>query len=192
MKALALCLAFPVLLASQTPKEEDEKAKMERVHIMEQENVVAVFVPAGNLVMIFEKGDLAEKKQKGVGSTANPRYFYFQNENGSKILSGWFEPASRFKGLDQDWEENVKAWAGKPEQEPHNVSKFEESNWKAIQYHTKHPAGLRVHIKAHWIQEGTWIDIHMSAAALKTTEEAEQQLKTLLKSLFIKSVAKKG
>lgn len=185
---LSIFLAIPGFAA---PPTQDDAAKMQRVHVIEKDDLIAVFVPAGNLVMMFDKNEFIKKEQKGSGGLANPRYFYFEKPKTGTILSGWFEPASRFKGVKEDWEANVKQWRGKPELEPHNINSVIESKWNGISYQTKHPGGVRVHIKAHWVEAETWIDIHLSEAPVETPENAEESLKKLLKTLIVKVVDNK-
>ena len=184
---LAVLISIPIL---GVPRTEDESSKMQRVHVLVKDDVIGVFVPAGKLVLIFDKGNFVQKEQKGSGGLASPRYFYFEDTNKGTILSGWFEPASRFKGVEEDWAANVKQWQGKPELEPHQITTISESKWNGIMYHTKHPGGVRVHIKAHWVEADTWIDVHLSEAAIGGSEKAEEALKKLLKSTAVKIVGK--
>ena len=186
MKALALtvCLLAPLFGA---PPAEAPVAEAQRIHIMEKEDVVGLYVPAGGLVMMFQKQGFARKEPKGGGGLANPRYFYFEKDKGAVILSGWFEPASRFKGAKEEWEAIVAQWRGKPELEAHEATPLSVSKWQGMAYQTRHPGGVRVHIKAHWVEAGTWIDLHLSAAASEGAEKAEAALKGLLKSIGVKA-----
>jgi len=65
-------------------------------------------VPIGKLVMTIPKGKLVQAPP-GVGGGGNhPRYFYFTS--GELNVSGWFEPAARFRGVAAFWENETRAW----------------------------------------------------------------------------------
>lgn len=191
MKTLVLMLALGAALFGAPPAQ-SPVPEAQRIQIMEKGGVVGLYVPAGGLVMMFPKQGFARKEPKGGGGLANPRYFYFEKDKGAVILSGWFEPASRFKGVSEEWAALTGAWKGKAELEAHEVSKVSVAQWQGQAYQTRHPGGVRAHLKVHWVEAGTWIDLHLSAAAPEGADKALAELKTLLASFGVKPLDPKS
>lgn len=48
------------------------------------------------------------------------------------------------------------------------------------------PFGANSHIRAHWVQAGTWIDLHLSITTERTIDENRAVLKRVLKSISVK------
>lgn len=165
----------------------------DRIQILEDNpKAIGLFVPASDLLMIVPKRDLASKKMAVGGSTESPRYFYLSNPDSSVILSGWFEPASRFTSAKQIWETDSKRWAGKPGIEAQNAKADRISSWEATFYITRLGSIARSHARAHWVQDGTWIDLHLSMAVTSTEAAAEKQARAFLASIAVKNVRTKS
>ena len=45
------------------------------------------------------------------------------------------------------------------------------------------------HVRAHWVQAGTWIDLHLSTTTERSSAENRKKLKELLRTI---SVTEKG
>ena len=46
-------------------------------------------------------------------------------------------------------------------------------------------SGSNPHIRAHWLQAGTWIDLHLSMESELSKKESEQALETLLSQIRV-------
>lgn len=142
-------------------------------------------VPVSRLTMVIPKETLEAASTAVGGSTNNPRYFYFEDKTQSLIISGWFEPARAFQGLDRFWESETGAWKQNGLPEAQDVSFTKVGNWDAIIYDQQH--GLtNSHVRAHWIQAGTWIDIHLSLTSKRTSKESRKLLESILKAITVK------
>jgi hypothetical protein len=167
--------AAVILLGCQLPA-----TKRDRIHIQEERNVFGLYVPASDLVMVFPKGDLSPQDAKTGGSASSPRYFLFGNSSGSLIVSGWFEPASRFTSAKQVWETDTAAWKEQSRPEPREIRFEKIGGWDGVIYTTSIGPVARRHIRAHWVQDGTWIDLHISVGI-----EAEQRGRDFLSTIQI-------
>src|SRR5260221_9138721 len=95
--ALTLLALACLPLAAVAASEAGERAvNPEALQIRELPAEYELSVPVSKLVLTLPKGGLAREKIALGGSTANPRYFNFKDEERSTILSGWFESARRF------------------------------------------------------------------------------------------------
>jgi hypothetical protein len=148
-------------------------------------------VPVSKLILIIPKNGLVQKEMKIGGGTNSPRYFYFENpENDADkiILSGWFEPAQKFIGVKQDWENKVNAWGRKGMLPPKDVSFTRINNWDAVFYDDNVPNYTYAHLSAHLVQAGTWIDVHISLATSSSSQSARARLAEILKSIQVKEI----
>ena len=48
------------------------------------------------------------------------------------------------------------------------------------------PFGSNAHIRAHWLQAGTWVDLHLSLTSERTARENHAQLKRVLKAIRVR------
>jgi len=103
-----------------------------------------------------------------VGARANPRYFHFEDSARGIVISGWFEPDHLYRGIKQLWKSETDAWRKQQLPNPSNESFTKLAKWDAVLYDTKVPGGSNTHIRAEWVDSGTWIDVHISV----TTTEA--------------------
>lgn len=143
-------------------------------------------VPVSRLAMTIPKAGLVLKSNETGGAANNPRYFYFVDDAHGLIVSGWFEPAQSFTGIDKFWKSETDNWKQRGFPPAHNVSFSTTGNWQTIVYDMVLPRGTNSHIRAHWIQAGTWIDIHLSLTSDHTNAENRQILESLLRSLSVK------
>lgn len=164
-------------------------SKDERLQVNEGKDVFTLMVPVSNLTMSIPKGGLIEGRNTHGGSANNPRYFYFQEkkESASIIVSGWFESQGRFSSTKKVWESDTKQWSRQGLPAPTNVSFQKIEGWDAVIYDMPLPGGSNTHIRAHWVQAGTWIDVHLSITAERPIEECREQVMALLKSITVKA-----
>ncbi len=142
-------------------------------------------VPVSRLVMTIPKDGLVRASHTGGGAAASRRYFYFEDKSRNLIVSGWFEPEQGFRGIKDFWESETTAWKRKGLPEAQDVSSSDIGKWKAIIYDIHIPSGNNSHIRAHWVQAGTWIDIHLSMTADRSLTEIRATLREILNSIRV-------
>ena len=138
----------------------------DRITVVERPDVYELMVPVSNLVLSIPKQGLVQKTDKPQGR----RYFYFMDEKRSRIVSGWFEPAEEFSGIEKFWKAETSAWSANKLPQPDNVAFRKIGRWDTIVYHMPRSGGGFTHIRAHWVQAGTWIDLHLSSPDAKELE----------------------
>ena len=102
----ATILTIPMPFAA-TPDEQ-------QLQIAETPDSFRLSVPVSRLVMTLPKGKLAVVKESNGGGAASPRYFHFEDSTRGIIVSGWFESADSYKGIEQFWKGETDAWKRNP------------------------------------------------------------------------------
>jgi hypothetical protein len=126
-----------------------------------------------------------ERQPASGGGMSSPRYFMFSDPSRGLVLSGWFEPAHLFKGLSNFWSSETAAWRKQGLAEPFNIETFNISGWQAIFYDTNIPGETNTHVRAHWVQAGTWIDMHISLTGKPSNGVTREALLDMLKKITI-------
>jgi hypothetical protein len=144
-------------------------------------------VPISSLAVTIPKGDM--KNNPGTGSKLNPRYFLFQNERRPDIsISGWIEPSKKFTSTRKIFEGDTIQWTINGLPDPTEVEFRKIGAWDAVLYNMDIPGGTHSNIRAHWIEESTWIDIHVSALASgKTPRQCRTNLIRLLGQINVEN-----
>jgi len=163
-----------------------DPSKTGTIQINETASDYVLTVPASRLIMTLSKGGLSQKKYSLGGSTDHPRYFYFEDQALHLIVSGWFEPEQKFAGIKKFWADETNTWKQRGLPEPRDASFVKLGNWDAIVYDIQIPNGTNSHIRAHWLQAGTWIDIHLSITSNRPSLETRAKLESLLKNISVK------
>lgn len=140
-------------------------------------------VPVSRLVMTIPKSAMGSAKRQR-GASNHPRYFYFSG--GGLNVSGWFEPASGFRGIKPFWEQETAVWEKRGLPPPVDTAFSRIGQWDTVIYDIAFPSGSNSHIRAHWVQAGTWIDIHLSLTANRPSAETRAQLTELLKRIAVR------
>lgn len=136
----------------------------ETLQVFELPHGYVLNVPISTLAVTIPKRDL--NNNPGTGSKLNPRYFLFQNERRPDIsVSGWIEPAEKFTSTKKIWEGDNIQWVINGLPNPTDVEFKKIGGWDAVLYNMNMPGNTHSNIRAHWIQESTWIDIHISSLA---------------------------
>lgn len=141
-------------------------------------------VPISRLVMTIPDAKL-EQQAKSSGSMNGPRYFYLSDEGRGLILSGWFEPAQFFKGLENFWTAEMVAWRKQGLSAPINVEMLSVGGWQVVCYDMQIPDGTNTHVRAHWVQAGTWIDLHISLTGKASDGVSRQAVLNMLKKVGV-------
>ena len=143
-------------------------------------------VPVSRLEMRIPFPGLQQQANDGGGAADNPRYFYLGDGHGLNV-SGWFEQAGGFKGMDKFWSGEVASWRKQGLAEPLNTDFVKVGNWQAVFYDMPLDNYSNLHVRAHWVQAGTWIDIHLSLTGKPSDESISRaRLLELLKSITVR------
>jgi hypothetical protein len=177
----ALVAASAVFSMGATAQQPD------RLTISRAADAYVLAVPVSRLEMTLPAGKLAQKPMDIGGSTSSPRYFHFSDPGQGLILSGWFEPANAFKGLAQFWEAEQAAWKKRGLPTPMNVSTGKVGSWETVFYeHPFRDGLLSSHVRAHLVQAGTWIDLHISMTAKDSGAKNRAAIESILNSIAVK------
>lgn len=174
---------FAFAVASGAP------SKDEILQVSEGPDHFTLVVPVSGLTLSLPKGGLVEGRNEHGGAAAHPRYFYFQEKSDdvSLIVSGWFEPQGKFVSAQKVWDDDTKEWTRRGLRSPTDISFQKISGWDAVVYDmpVPVPGAHNTHIRAHWVQTGTWIDLHISITARRPIAECRAQILALLKSISV-------
>lgn len=142
-------------------------------------------VPVSRLIIVIPKTGLTRGDGNGLASTESSRYFYFRDSSRGLVISGWFEPAHAFKGIQEFWADETAAWkrGGLPPARNTQIGKIGE--WQTITYDIDAPSGNNSHIRAHLVRAGTWVDVHLSATAARSRDELRTSLEAVLNSISV-------
>lgn len=182
---LAVALAVAATCVAAAPPSQS-------IAVETTEAAYALSVPVSRLALTIPRGNLVLKSNAIGGATDNPRYFYFEDPTLHLIISGWFEPAQGFSGIEAFWKAETTAWKQNGLPEAQKVTFEKIGNWDTIIYELKTPRGTNSHIRAHWVQAGTWIDIHFSITSERTAEENRKLLSSSLEALAVKEKTLSG
>jgi hypothetical protein len=140
----------------------------ETLHVFELPHGYILNVPITSLAVTIPKKDL--KTNRGTGSKLSPRYFLFENERRPDIsISGWIEPARKFTSTRKILEGDKIQWQINGLPAPTEVEFRKIGGWDAVLYNMDIAGSTHSNLRAHWIQESTWIDIHLSSLTEKKT-----------------------
>lgn len=160
------------------------------IEVVALNNGYQLSVPVSRLTMTLPQGNWSRKQKSSGGGTSNPRYFYFEDgKEAGLILSGWFEPDRFFEGIDTQWKKDAKAWQERGLPEPMNVSFEKVGGWDVVMYDHNFGKVVNSHLRAHWVQSGTWIDLHLSTTTSGTSADNRKKLKSVLRGI---SISEKG
>jgi len=180
--AFALTALVGIAAVAALPAHADDSRDAHLV-IAETDETFRLSVPVSRLVLTFPRGgfgaDLIDEETDG------PRYFSFNDRSRGAMMTGWFEPANSYRGIEALWKAEVAAWkkAGLPA--PVNVEFTRAGQWEAVVYDLEMPQGSNTHIRAQWVEAGTWIDLHISVTTSAPVEGARKTAREILDSVHI-------
>jgi len=140
--------------------------------------------PGSRLVMQIPNNRLLPVKLEAGGGTNSPRYFSFKDRELPLIVSGWFEPEQDFAGIQKFWAGQMAAW-NKQVVQPQDVAFSKNGRWEVIAYEIPVPNITNSHLRAHWVQAGTWIDLHLSLTNRQPARDARTLLAAFLGTVSV-------
>jgi len=156
------------------------------LQIISTEQAYDLTVPASRLTMRLPLGGLSLTNSAIGGSTNNPRYFHFRDDAKQVIISGWFESDQAFPGLQKIWEDEVMVSKKNGLPDAQRVVFGKLGNWETIAFERAVPNVTDSHLHAHWVQAGTWIDLHASLTTNGSSQDARAKLEALLRTIVVK------
>ena len=192
MKTIKLIVAFAASFLAAACSTTGGPPANQSIEIAETKSAYRLSVPVSQLSLTLPRGNWSRKDKSALGGgTANPRYFYFEDaKEESLILSGWFEPDRLFSGsASKQWEKDAAGLKKASLPQPVNVSFEKIGGWDSVLYDQVFSGVMSSHLRAHWVQAGTWIDIHLSTTSDSSSAENRKKLRLVLRGI---SVAEKG
>ncbi len=180
-------LAFSCALlvtGSASAQEAGVSGRPDAIQVTQTGTHYVLTVPVSRLVMQFPKGALVLAQPDAGGATRSPRYFYFQDREASLIASGWFESEQGFVGIQKFWDDEVASW-NKRLPAPQNVAFSKKTGWETIAYEVPVPTITNTNLRAHRVQAGTWIDLHLSLTNRQPVREARARLDAFLDNVIV-------
>ncbi len=160
-------------------------ARPDALQITQTEQAYVLTVPASRLVMRIPLNGLALTNSAIGGPTDNPRYFHFRDDTKQVIISGWVESDQGFPGLQKIWADEVTVSKKNGLPDAQRVTFGRMGNWETIAYERAVPNSTNSHLHAHWVQAGTWIDLHVSLTTNGSSQDARAKLESLLRTIVV-------
>ena len=175
-----------VLLLFSRPVAAQQSPEAVTLKVTQDTTNFTLTVPISGLVMTIPKGGLQIQRGATEGAGNSPRYFYLADPSAPHlIISGWFESADGFTDIDSFWRKETAAWKRQGIAKPRDVAFEHIGTWNAVLYDMKGSDTANTNLRAHWIQSGTWIDIHLSMSGDDPPSALRQKLRDTLRSIRV-------
>jgi hypothetical protein len=162
---------------------------LSNIHINEISQNYELYTPEKKLVLTIPKDgftlrDLRDDNLRTYETS--PSFFYLENRKSGLTITCWFKTQEEFPGINIFWDDEIAGLrrAGLPS--PKNVSFSEVADWDTITYDMKYPNSTKSYIKAHRLQENTWIEIVLSIPSDFPGDEPRSRLVDILKRIHVK------
>jgi len=120
-----------------------------------------------------------------IDNTASDR-FKLSRRDPMLILSGWLEPASRYKGLRKFWQTESRSPAYAGALAPTRVEMLRAGPWEVVAFDIPLRAGgTMANLRAERVMAGTWIDLHLSTAAQAPSAKLRAELLDALRQVEV-------
>jgi hypothetical protein len=117
---------------------------------------------------------------------AGPNYFKLIRRDPQLIVSGWLEPAERYKGLEDFWESESRSPAYAGRLAPVRLEMIQHGPWDVVAFDVPLPGGgTSAHLRAERVLAGTWIDLHLSTTSARPPETLRAELLTTLDGIAV-------
>ena len=153
--------------------------------VVESGDIFKLSVPVSRLSMTIPRNNLTVVHDSGSGGTASPRYFHLEDTARGIIISGWFESADQYRGFTEFWKGETESWKKTGGPKLRNESLQKSDKWEMALYDVKVPGGSNTHIRAEWVDLGTWIDVHISVTSTEPIDAARASAMNVLKGIRI-------
>lgn len=183
-KCLFVLAALACLPLAATAQQAD------RLVISKNADTYVLAVPVSKLTLAVPASGLTVASTPRAGAADNPRYFMLNDSSRGLVISGWFEPADNFPGASSAWDGDRAEWKKHGLPEPTEVA-FEKLNgWEAVFYEMPLPTDAKNHnVRAHFVRDGTWIDIHLSLTNRDSGTASRAALRDLLNALRVSAAS---
>jgi hypothetical protein len=114
------------------------------------------------------------------GEPSRPGYFKAMRREPQLIVSGWLEPAARYKGIQAFWEGESKSPAFAGPLAPTRIEMSQKGAWEVVAYDVVLGGITSAHLRAERVQAGTWIDLHLSTTSTRPAATLRAELMTAL------------
>lgn len=155
------------------------------VQVRTRSSTYVVKPPYSKISLHIPKGRLSKKPFGQAGETYNPAYFHFADDEINLVVSGTFRPAKVFPGTKTLWECQVQEWVSRDLPVPQDVLFEDVGAWQVIIYDLTVADSHGSHLRAHWVKEGIWIDLHLSKASRQKDVGAKSRLLGLLRRIRV-------
>lgn len=142
-------------------------------------------VPVSRIQLTLPDTKLIDLTIKMRKSANDRRYFYFSDEARGLSVSGWFEQAASFPGISKFWQDEIAVWKRNSLPAPLNVSAVQFNKWQAIFYDIDSSKESGKHVRAELVQNGTWIDLHISILDSASPPPTRSMLEDILNSIVV-------
>jgi hypothetical protein len=183
--AATVTKAFDVLKTLRVGANAQTAAEPDRIVVNELADTYEITVPVSRLAIAIPKSHFVRVSDAGSGSPASRRYFQLRDAEKGVIVSGWFEAQEEFHGIEKFWAGETAAWKEHKLPFPETFEFKKIGNWDTVVYQMRQASGSNPHIRAHWLQAGTWIDLHLSMETDLSKKESEQALEALLSQIRV-------
>lgn len=172
------------MLAGATYAKAPRSARADAIEITKRAGAFELTFAPSQLTLVVPSEGLSAVDESSSGN--GPSYFHLEGRESGMVLSGWFEPAHRFTDVKTFWQGETEGWKRGGLPEPVYVEFAEIGGWRTVIYDIPIPRGHNSHIRAHWLEAGTWIDLHLSATVEGTRSEARYRLQSLLERVRVR------
>jgi hypothetical protein len=122
------------------------------------------------------------------GGAAN--YFKLERRDPLLIVSGWLEPAARYKGLAAFWQSESRSPAFAGPLAPTRVEMLHEGSWEIVAFDVALPGGgTQANLRAERVEAGTWIDLHLSTVSMRPAATLRAELLAVLRKVQVSEKA---
>ena len=176
--ALALCLALAGCEAPQMPVES-------RISVVAQDSRYEITVPSSKVVLVVPKADLRPGAVDRGGAPGSPRYFLLEGDE--LVVSGWFEPARLHKGtLDDSLKVEFAGLVKSGFAAPSHLEKVQVGSFDGVLYDVDDSRTRSSHVRATFVDEDTWIDLHVSVVADRSPAQLRAAVIEAVRGLSVK------
>jgi hypothetical protein len=152
------------------------------------EDTYLISTIGSKLALVVPKGGLVPSHRDDSGQDYPPHYFFLRDPARGLILSGWFERADDFPGIDEWWRSALASDAekGLPPRLDARFSKDHRADVVEYRLALEGLSGTNSHLIAHWVEEGTWIELHASLTSSLPPAENQARLEDFFHSVTLK------